>query len=204
MLAANYHAKNLDDMIPTHLNWEQQQALWHILKKHSILFSRKLGKLPSKPFHPKLTNFWMQKWFIQQHLGPLLYDIFNCKQLIVEIYKMTEVRVDLIGPWTILQRPSKSPKLSQISDVKQSLQVLALTMIDPRTNLLELIVVLDKESRTVDCTFNHSWLCCYQDPLSVFMTRNWIHQNQISRTPSILWNQGSNHDHSQSPNQCNP
>jgi hypothetical protein len=55
--------------------------------------------------------------------------------------------------------------------VKQSLQVLALTMIDPRTNLLELIVVPDKESRTMDCTFDRSWLCCYQDPLSVFMTK---------------------------------
>jgi hypothetical protein len=43
MLAANYHAKNLDDMIPTHINWAQWQALWHILKKHSILFSGRLG-----------------------------------------------------------------------------------------------------------------------------------------------------------------
>jgi hypothetical protein len=46
MLAANYHAKNLDDMIPTHLNRAQQRALWHILKKYSVLFSGKLGKLP--------------------------------------------------------------------------------------------------------------------------------------------------------------
>jgi hypothetical protein len=29
----------------------------------------------------------MQKQCIQQHLCPLLYDIINCKQLIVEIYK---------------------------------------------------------------------------------------------------------------------
>ncbi len=55
-LAADYHAKNLDDMIPTHLNQAQRQALWHILKKHSILFSRKLGKLPCKPVHLKLTD----------------------------------------------------------------------------------------------------------------------------------------------------
>jgi hypothetical protein len=27
MLAADYHAKNLDDMIPTHLNQAQQRAL---------------------------------------------------------------------------------------------------------------------------------------------------------------------------------
>jgi hypothetical protein len=76
----------------------QQQALWHILKKHPVLFSGKLGKLCCKPVHLKLTNFWMQKRFIQQHLCPLLYDIINCKGLIVEMYKMTEVHVDLIGP----------------------------------------------------------------------------------------------------------
>jgi hypothetical protein len=56
MLAANYHAKNLDDMIPTHLNRAQRWALWHILKKHSILFSGKLGKSPCKPVHLELTN----------------------------------------------------------------------------------------------------------------------------------------------------
>jgi hypothetical protein len=43
-------------MIPTHLNWAQRRALWHILKKHSILFSGKLGKLPCKPVHLKLTD----------------------------------------------------------------------------------------------------------------------------------------------------
>jgi hypothetical protein len=56
MLAADYPAKNLDDMIPTHLKWAQQQALWHTLKKHSILFSGKLWKLPCKPVHLDLTN----------------------------------------------------------------------------------------------------------------------------------------------------
>jgi hypothetical protein len=90
---------------------KQQQALWHIVKKHSVLFSGKLGNLPCKPVHPKLTNFWMQKRFIQ-HLCPLLYDIINRKRLIVEIYKMTEFHVDLIGPWIIPQCPSKSPELS--------------------------------------------------------------------------------------------
>jgi hypothetical protein len=122
MLAADYHAKNLDDMVPTHL-----------------------------------------KRFIQQHLCPLLYDIINCKRLIVEIYKM--IHIDLIGPWIIPQRPSKSPKLSAKPDMKQPLQVLALTMIDPSTNLLELIVVSDKESRTVACAFDRSWLCRYPRPL---------------------------------------
>jgi hypothetical protein len=60
-----------------------------------------------------------------------------------------EVHVDLIGPWMIPQCPSKSPKLSNTSDIKQLLQVLASTMIDLSTNLLELIVVLDKESCTM-------------------------------------------------------
>jgi hypothetical protein len=85
--------------------------------------------------------------------------------LIVEIYKITEVHVDLIGPWIIPQHPSKSPKLSATSDVKQPLQVLAITMIDPSTNLLELIVVSDKESRTMARAFDCSWLCRYPRPL---------------------------------------
>jgi hypothetical protein len=76
-----------------------------------------------------------------------------------------EVHVDLIGPWIIPQRPSKSPKLSAKPDVKQPLQVLALTMINPSTNLLELIVVSDKESRTVARAFDRSWLCRYPRPL---------------------------------------
>ena len=38
-------------------------------------------------------------------------------------------------------------------------------MIVPSTNLLKLIVVLDKESCTVACAFNCSWLCCYTKPL---------------------------------------
>jgi hypothetical protein len=49
--------------------------------------------------------------------------------------------------------------------MKQPLQVLALTMINPSTNLLKLIVVSDKESRTVACAFDHSWLCRYPRPL---------------------------------------
>jgi hypothetical protein len=39
------------------------------------------------------------------------------------------------------------------------LQVLTLTMIDPSTNLLELIFVPGKESHTVAHAFDHSWLC---------------------------------------------
>jgi hypothetical protein len=50
-------------------------------------------------------------------------------------------------------------------DVKQPLQVLVLTMINPSTNLLELIVVSDKESCTVARAFDRSWLCRYPRPL---------------------------------------
>jgi hypothetical protein len=38
-------------------------------------------------------------------------------------------------------------------------------MIDPSTNLLELIVLSDKESRTMARAFNRSWLCHYPRPL---------------------------------------
>jgi hypothetical protein len=82
-----------------------------------------------------------------------------------DIEPWNEVHVNFIGPWIILQCPSKSPKLSAKPDVKQPLQVLALTMIDPSTNLRELIVVSDKESRTMAHAFDRSWLCCYPRPL---------------------------------------
>jgi hypothetical protein len=83
-----------------------------------------------------------------------------------DIEPWNEVHVDLIGPWIIPQRPSKkSPKLSAKPDVKQPLQVLALTMIDLSTHLIKLIVVPDKESCTVARAFDHSWLCRYPRPL---------------------------------------
>jgi hypothetical protein len=50
----------------------------------------------------------------------------------------------------------KCPKLSAKPDVKQPLQVLAISMIDLSTNLLELIVVCDEESRTVARAFDRS------------------------------------------------
>jgi hypothetical protein len=80
-------------------------------------------------------------------------------------YGMKFMLLDLIGSWIILQCPSKSPKLSAMPDMKQPLQVLALTMIDPSTMLLNLIVVSDKESLPVTCAFNCSWLCHYPRPL---------------------------------------
>jgi hypothetical protein len=44
MLATDYQAKNLDDVIPTHLNQAQQQALWHILKKRIPFYFPETGK----------------------------------------------------------------------------------------------------------------------------------------------------------------
>ena len=56
LLAAKYKAANINKMILTHLNHGQHQALWHILQKHSFLFSRKHGKLPGKPVHLELND----------------------------------------------------------------------------------------------------------------------------------------------------
>jgi transposase InsO family protein len=63
------------------------------------------------------------------------------------------------------QRPSKNPNLSAKPDVKQPLQILALTMIDLSTHLLELIVVPDNESRTVARALDRSRLFRYPRPL---------------------------------------
>jgi hypothetical protein len=49
--------------------------------------------------------------------------------------------------------------------MKQPLQVLTLSMIDPSTNLLELIVVKDKESHTMAHAFDRSCLYRYPRPL---------------------------------------
>jgi hypothetical protein len=94
-------------------------------------------------------------------------DTYQSKFNAISNQPWNEVHVDLIGPWMILQCPSKRPNLSTTSDIKQPVQVLALTMIDPSTNLLKLIVVLDKESHTVAHAFDHSWFC----------HGNQIHQN---------------------------
>jgi transposase InsO family protein len=80
-----------------------------------------------------------------------------------ELEPWTEVHVDLIGPWIIPQRPSKTPKTSD-SKPSEPLKVLALTMIDPATTLLELIAIPDKESRTTARAFDRSWLCRYPRP----------------------------------------
>jgi hypothetical protein len=53
---------------------------------------------------------------------------------------------------------------------------------------------LDKESHTVAHAFDHSWFC----------HGNQIHQNWVSRTPSILWNKGSDCKYHQPTDQCNP
>lgn len=67
------------------------------------------------------------------------------------------VAVDLIGPWTVPQ-----PK----DDAKsQSIELLALTIIDPSTNYLNIVALPNKESRTVAEAFDQAWLCCYPRPL---------------------------------------
>jgi transposase InsO family protein len=63
-----------------------------------------------------------------------------------------EVHVDLIGPWVI-----------ERNSLKYSF--IALTAIDPVTNLVELCVVLDKSSATVAQAFDNLWLSRYPRPL---------------------------------------
>ncbi len=75
------------------------------------------------------------------------------------------VAMTMLPPFFYVSGTKRSPNLSTKPDVKQPLQVLALTMIDLSTNLLKLIVVLDKESHTVAHAFDCSWLCHYPRPL---------------------------------------
>ena len=78
-----------------------------------------------------------------------------------------EVHVNLIGPWIVPQPPIKpsKPLPSPSTSRCKPITVLALTMIDPTTNFMELLALPDKESCTVICAFNCTWLCCYPCPL---------------------------------------
>ena len=83
-----------------------------------------------------------------------------------------EVHVDLIGPWTIPQRPRCKPKLSKTKDDDdEPFQLLALTAIDPVTNWIELVAIPNKESITVARAFDRAWLCRYPRPLKCLHDR---------------------------------
>jgi hypothetical protein len=116
MLAADYDAKNLDDMIPTHLNWVQQQAHWYILKKHSILFPRKLGKLPCKPVHVKLTD---------PNAKPYHGKPYQVPYSLLPLWKKSSkdyVRLESFTKWTIPNGPHKAlPYLKTTSRSNSSL-----------------------------------------------------------------------------------
>ena len=66
-----------------------------------------------------------------------------------------EVYINLIGPWIVPQPPLKlsqhSPSLD--SSIHKPITILALTMINPMTNYMELLALPDKES----CTFTHAF-----------------------------------------------
>ena len=78
-----------------------------------------------------------------------------------------ELHIDLIGLWIVPQPPIKPSNTSPGSHSSscKPITVLALTMIDPLTNFMELLALPDKESHTVACAFDHAWLCCYPQPL---------------------------------------
>jgi transposase InsO family protein len=84
-----------------------------------------------------------------------------------DIKPWSEVHVDLIGPWIIPQKPKVQTNKKQKQDKKSAdpPKVLALTMIDPATNYMELIAISSKESLIVARAFDRSWLCRYPRPL---------------------------------------
>jgi transposase InsO family protein len=73
---------------------------------------------------------------------------------------MTEVHVDLIGPWIM---HSATPFQKSQALCKTRCEATASSPCI--TKVLELIVVSDKESRTVAHAFDRSWLCRYPRPL---------------------------------------
>ena len=79
MLATDYHEVKIDDMIPPHLNCVQHHALWHMLNKHAFIFSGKLGKLPGKPVHLKLTIPNIKLYHGKPYQVPRLLQPLVCK-----------------------------------------------------------------------------------------------------------------------------
>jgi hypothetical protein len=83
------------------------------------------------------------------------------------LHPWSEVHVDLIGPWQIPKRPNTSITISQTSPLK----LIALTMIDPTTNYIELMAISDKESLTVARAFDRAWLCRFPRPMTCLHDR---------------------------------
>ena len=74
--------------------------------------------------------------------------------------------VDLYGSVTFLTlMQSKSHKTSdhdgKNTDDDKTLQLLALTIINPDTSWIEIITLPDKESKTIALAFDKQWLSCY-------------------------------------------
>jgi hypothetical protein len=65
-------------------------------------------------------------------------------------------------------------------------------MINPSTNLLELIVVSDKESRTVARAFDRSWLCRYPRPQFQELLQSYGIKAVIATTATLKPMQSSN------------
>jgi transposase InsO family protein len=74
-----------------------------------------------------------------------------------------EVHVDLIGPWTLPQKLVSIDKHNTKSQLEIP-KVLALTIIDPATNFMELIAVPSKDSIVVARAFDRTWHCRYPRP----------------------------------------
>ena len=74
-----------------------------------------------------------------------------------------EVHINLIGPWIVTQPPIKPSNTSPSPNSSncKPITILALTMIDPMTNYMELLALPNKESRTIAHAFDRAWLCCY-------------------------------------------
>jgi hypothetical protein len=75
-----------------------------------------------------------------------------------------EIHVDLTGSWII------SPKITNDTfNTKESIvkppQIIALTVIDPVTNYMEIAAVDNKNSATVAKTLDSTWFCQYPRPM---------------------------------------
>ena len=107
----------------------------------------------SRFYYPNLRQrceaFHCNQCQLNKHLGP---GYGQLPPRHAPLMPWAEVAVDLIGPWKI--------KIQQ-----QELEFLALTCIDPVTNLLEIIRIDNKTANHVAQKFAQVWLSRYPRPL---------------------------------------
>ena len=138
-----------DEMADCLIDW------YHLKLSHNMGITRMYETIRRHFFIPKLKEKITEKISKCEQCQQSKILQSNYGQLAprqVNIAPWQEVHVDTIGPWGLKVGPYK-------------LYFNALTIIDPVTNLLEVICISNKESRHIAQVFENNWLARYPWPV---------------------------------------